>query len=221
MLKTSLAVGLALGGIVFSWGMDAEGCAVSTPMPAGEVAAQSPQGWVTHTKRQCARLFFFRRTGNKKGQWGGSPGEIAVEYGLADWKAGYMDRFRKLEHRYWRLGRDHWTNLDATAPVVLGGVAVEPGYYYVAVHLDRAGKWFLELLDPEEMRRQEIDAWHLNRRKVPAGIRVPLRHREGQGVASALDIRFHLTDKKGDRRKARLEIRFGPHRLTTPVLVKV
>ena len=223
MLKTTLiVVGLSLGGIAVSASHPvAESSSAPQRGPQNPRSEKGYQGWVTNTRRQCARLFFFYKTGNKNEPWGGSPGEVAIEYGLADWKPGYMESFKKMKHRYWRLGRDHWTNLDLRAAVDIGGIPVEAGYYYLAVHMDTQGKWYLELLDPDRMSAQGIDAWHLNRRKVPAGIRVPLEGQVVKDVARVLQIKLHLIDKAVDRRKALLEIRFGPHRLTTKLFVKI
>lgn len=176
------------------------------------------RGWAQFEERACARLIYFTKTSPRP--WDFSPGQLAIEYGTPPWKDAYANRFDELtKNNRWRLGMNYWTNLDSTFPFRIGSKRFSAGHYYVAVERqESADKWSLLLLDPKDMIERRMDAWHINRKEVPEGSRAPLKWEQVEEKAAKLKIVFHLNEE--EQRKALLEIRFGPHRLTAPVEVE-
>lgn len=177
------------------------------------------QGWAQHEERGSTRLIYFSKTPDDR-PWDYSPGQVAIEYGQPVWKQAYAEQFDELtRNNRWRLGQNYWTNLDANFPLLLGSTRVEAGHYYLAVERSgEDGQWSLLLLDPRQTFARRMDAWHVNRKEVPQGIRASLKWEKAEEIADKLQIRFELDSE--DQQKATLEIRFGPHRLTTPVKVE-
>ncbi|MCK5942873.1 MAG: hypothetical protein KAI24_12930 [Planctomycetes bacterium] len=172
-------------------------------------------GWDTMHERRCTRLIYFHETVDDDEPWPSSPGELAIEYGLPEWQEPGLARLDRLPIARWRLGKDHWTNLDATFPFELGGLRFEPGYYYLFVEQHDDGCQ-LCLIDPARVRQPGIDAWHLNRRPLDGAIAVPLVVQQVDEVVDPLEIELLLTDPNDDR-LAELVIRFGPYRLACAV----
>ena len=173
------------------------------------------QGWAQHETRGSTRLIYFTKTSGRP--WDFSPGQVAIEYGQPVWKHAYAEKFDELtRNNRWRLGQNYWTNLDANFPVALGTTRIEAGHYYLVVERSgEEGQWSLLLLDPRQTFSCRMDAWHVNRKEVPQGIRVPLEWEKVEKIADKLEIQFELDAE--DQQKATLTIRFGPHRLTVPV----
>ena len=79
--------------------------------------------------------------------------------------------WKKPSKPRWRFGENFWTTLDTNMDLVLGGVEVPTGYYYIVVQHHERGLE-LVLLDPAEIRKQHLDAYEAP--KTTGGIRVPL-----------------------------------------------
>jgi len=166
--------------------------------------------------RAGTRLIYFHKTVDEAKPWNSSPGELAIEYGPAAWNPKSFARLEKATFPRWRMGMNHWTNLDAKFDFRIGGERFAKGYYYVLLERAKSGVWKLCLLDPGTVAKPELDAWHANRRGLPAYKSVPVKHEAVAEVAPKLAINFKLTNK-ANHRQAELEIRYGPHRLTVPV----
>jgi hypothetical protein len=160
----------------------------------------------------------------KKGQPAGSESErrrvdlrradgallASVEHGLLEWgeETGAILRETKKGAR-WGLGKDHWTNLIALAPLELGGVALAPGEYALLLERTRDG-WELVLVDGTARRKAFTNLHHADDLAAAAG--VPLAHEERADPAATLAVGFAR-----DGVALRLELRFGPHAWTAPL----
>ncbi|MHC5066472.1 MAG: alpha/beta fold hydrolase [Planctomycetota bacterium] len=174
------------------------------------------QGWAQQEQRGCTRLIFFHKTVDPNKPWDSSPGEFAIEYGQPPWTENALARLEQAAFPRWRMGKNHWSNLDSRFPFVMGGVELPAGYFYLFLERKGEGDWDLCLLDPDSVRGPELDAWHANRREVGEYIRVPLEYSKSATVADKLEVELKLTDAN-DNRKAQLEIRYGLHRLRVEV----
>ena len=111
---------------------------------------------------------------------------------------------------------EEWhTVLDTNLPIQVGESKLAPRDYYLA--LERTGKdaYSLVFLDPREIRAQRLDAFLVHQTK--GGIVVPLTHSKGDEVAAKLAITLEL--EEGSKTKGTFTIRFGPHRLSAPLLI--
>ncbi|HSR70122.1 MAG TPA: DUF2911 domain-containing protein [Acidobacteriota bacterium] len=172
------------------------------------------QGWAMSEERGSTRLIYFSKTSDKP--WNYSPGQVAIEYGQPPWKQEYAQQFDRLTRgKRWRMGQNYWSNLDTRFPLRMGQTTVQPGIYYAVLERSAEDDWALILLDPDSTYEMKIDAWHVNRKESPEGLRVPLQWSKEERVADKLQIDFTLDE--ADHRKAVLNIRFGPHRLWVPV----
>jgi len=174
------------------------------------------QGWAMREPRAGTRLIYFHKTVDEAKPWDSSPGELAIEYGPVGWRPDAFDRLERAAFPRWRMGMNHWSNLDAGFDFRVGGERFTAGYYYIFLERDKGGDWRLCLLDPSTVAKPELDAWHANRRDIPAHRSVPVKYEVVDDVAPKLAINFKLTNK-ANHRQAELEIRYGPHRLTVPL----
>lgn len=172
------------------------------------------QGWAQNEDRGGTRLIYFSKTSDRP--WDYSPGQVAIEYGKPVWKAEYEKGFDELTRgNRWRMGQNHWSTLDTRFPITIGGARIERGIYYIVLERSKGDDWRLVLLSPDAVSEMKIDAWHVNRKDSPKGVEAPLTWERVDEKADHLRIQFVLDES--DQRKAELEIRFGPHRLTAPV----
>lgn len=212
-----------------------DGGKAETPIPEVKPAPPKLRGWAQELERAGTRLVYYRETPG--GTWSESPGQIAITYSKVAWRKEYETSLDKLlgdtdagdpspsapKIQLWRLGKDLWTTLDARLPMTLGDTQIAPGYYYLALELDRTTKprFHLCLLDPTEVTEQRREAWHLNKGDNPIAIRVPLTHArlDKDFAKKELGIVF-LVDTE-DPTHAELRISFGEHTASTQVVVDV
>jgi hypothetical protein len=145
-----------------------------------------------------------------------SEGQLAIDYGQPEWKPEYETQFDELtKGKRWRLGNNFWTTLDAHLDLVIAGTEVEAGYYYLVLKRSEADEWHLVLLDPKEIQAKKMDAFMAE--QTTGGIEAPLTWERLEGSAQKLEIT--LLPDENDLKKARLEIRWGMHKLSAPIEV--
>jgi tetratricopeptide (TPR) repeat protein len=152
----------------------------------------------------------------------GSPGEIAIDYAVLDWKDSMEDTVNspKMAGKKWRFGKDFWTNLDTSFDVEIGGVAVPAGYYYLTLEkrtAEAGDQFVLALHDAAAVRKQKLDAFKAETLK--GGIEVPMQHKKADEVSKQLEIA--LTMDKDSQDTGALNVRFGPHALSAPLKLKL
>ncbi|MBI4880980.1 MAG: DUF2911 domain-containing protein [Planctomycetes bacterium] len=149
----------------------------------------------------------------------GPVGQIVIDYGPVAWKKEYEEKLQSAEFKdtRWRLGSDHWTNLDVNVSVQIGGQDVPAGLYYVVLERKEGDTYSLVLLDPEEVRAKRLDAYLAQ--YTTGGIVVPLEVVETESVADALTIDINVDTKKDNTGK--VVVHFGPHMLAAPVKVRL
>ncbi len=151
--------------------------------------------------------------------WGGnkSIGQLNIDYGQPVWKDSYQEQVDsgKLDNRRWRLGQNAWTALDTNIPLTIGGQKLEVGLYYMTLERNSDGEFWLYFLDPKEIRKRKLDAFHAHMSK--GGKEVLMEEDEMGESTKLLEIEL-VTSGKQDRR-ANIEIRYGPYRLKAPVVM--
>jgi tetratricopeptide (TPR) repeat protein len=176
---------------------------------AAEVAAAvgPAQVFANNGDRKASRVVWFSGRG--------APQAI-VSYGPVAWKDAYAEQIKstKLENTRWRLGKDFWTTLETSLPLAVGGKDVAPGYYYLTLERRTGGDFVLAINDAEPIRKARLDAFQAD--KTKGGIEVVLKHETLSEPAAKLEI--GLTVEPGDQGKGALTIRFGPNKLTAPVV---
>ncbi|MCA8974042.1 MAG: DUF2911 domain-containing protein [Planctomycetes bacterium] len=169
------------------------------------------QVFAIQNERKCARVAWFNRAG--------SPGQIAIQYSPVAWRDKYdaMVDDAAMLGKKWRFGADFWTSLDNSVDLLMGGVTVPAGYYYLTVAQHEPGKFVLGIHDAAEVKKQRIDAFQAER--LQGGIEVPLVHDTSEDIAEELGIAIKV--KSGSKDHGKFVVRFGGHALTAPVLMKV
>lgn len=169
-------------------------------------SARAARPYAYNGKRSGARLAYFSA--------GGSPGQVAVDFGQPTWKAEYAKQVKSESSigRRWRCGLDFWTTFDTNIDLSIAGTEIPAGNYYLTLERTDANNIVLWFNDPAPIRKRKLDAYvaHL----VTGGIAVPMSLSEGEETTEALDFRF-VTGK--DNGKATLELRFGPYLLSAPM----
>jgi len=160
-------------------------------------------------ERKCARVAWFDRKG--------SPGQVAIDYSPVKWQDKYDGAVAKMVGKKWRFGSDFWTSLDTSVPLVMGGVTVPAGYYYLTIEQREPGAFLLALHDANEVKRKHIDAFQAER--LQGGLEVKLDHAKGEKLAEQLDVAITMDDGSLDHGVFRVS--FGGHALTAPVAMQL
>ncbi len=143
-------------------------------------------------------------------QWGVSPGQVSIEYGLPAWKPEYDQLFDKMPGgKRWRLGSNYWTNLSSSFPFEAGGHRIPAGYYYLVLERTDQKRWSLIVLEPSDMTHRQLDPYHVNLKESGAGIPIALESERSEKTADRLEITLKLQDD--DPQEMAVHIRFGPH----------
>jgi len=158
--------------------------------------------------------------------WDGtqSLGQCVLDYGRPQWNPAFDKQMGQDPTRRWRLGQNHWTNLDTNMALTFptgrerGEVVVPPGHYYLVLWHEPirtvtptpGGRAILTFLDPDLIRQARLDASQAHR--TIGGIHVVLSHDlDANQPAKELGMRLRVEEPD----QGSLEIRFGPHRLRT------
>jgi hypothetical protein len=150
-------------------------------------------------------------------QWGVSPGQVSIEYGLPVWKPEYVPMFEKMPlKKRWRLGSNYWTNLSSSLPFEVGGQKLRAGYYYLVLERTEEKRWSLIILEPAEITRRGLDPYHVNLKDSGPGVAVPLEWERSESPADRLEIKLKLKD--ADPKEMTIQIRFGPHQFRSAPL---
>ena len=166
--------------------------------------------------RRAARVIFFRF--QEKDRTFRHDGQVCLEYGDPEWRKEYEERFDELtKGRRWRLGKDFWTTLDTDVPLRFGATRIAPGYYFLLLARSEEDRWSLVFADPAPIRGRRLDAFQAG--EVPGGTEVTMTRRKAAESERRLTIRF-ITETTSPTRGT-LEIRFGPHVLTTSFSAEV
>ncbi len=140
-----------------------------------------------------------------------SAGQVEIDYGLPAWQASYAGMLDQKATQRWRFGQNFWTRLDTNMELSFGDVKLPAGEWYLVLEVGGGSAPRLIALDPAAIRSQRLDAY-----QAPAttgGIALPLVRADDAVVSQRLRITLTLAPEEQDQ--AQLEVRFGPHRLTT------
>jgi tetratricopeptide (TPR) repeat protein len=172
-------------------------------------AVPSLQVYNYSSDRQSTRATYF--DGNS------SPGQLAIDYGSPKWLDKYKGilKNQKYINRRWRFGTNFWTNLDTNIPLTIAGQEIGAGLYYLTLTHQGSGKFALNVIEPEAVRKYRIDPFvaHLTK----GGTDVELTHEVLDDIAEQLDIKIKVNKKKPS--EGNLVVRFGPHKLTAPMKI--
>jgi Tfp pilus assembly protein PilF len=169
------------------------------------------QAYVQDVERRNTRIAWF--SGND------SHGQVALDYSPVPWQAKYEAAFAagKLRGTKWRLGSNFWTSLDTSVGLVIGGVKVPAGYYYVTAEQRDEQTFVLVLHDAVAVKKLRLDAFECQ--KLQGGIDLPMQHVGGQDVVDHLDIKLEADEKPNDH--GTLTVRFGGHVLTAAIVASL
>ena len=178
-------------------------------MPATEKFRVFGSGGTSDRKE--ARILYW-------GDSGGPLGQLFINFGPVPWKANYAGLLdsEKFLNRRWRLGGNSWTRLDTDLPLKVGDKKLDPGQYYMTLEHKGEGKLLLAFLDPDSVRRKHLDPYLAHHTK--GGTEVEMKLETSKEIAKDLSIVLHSNKEKGT--KLKLEISFGPHRLSCPISVQ-
>lgn len=174
-------------------------------------APMGMQAYVQTVERRNTRIAWFSGKG--------SPGQVALDYSPVPWQAKYEAAFAagKLRGTKWRLGSNFWTSLDTSVDLVIGGVKVPAGYYYVTAEQRDEQSFLLALHDAAAVKKLHLDAYECQ--KLQGGIELPLQHVGGKDVLDHLEITLEADEKANDH--GTLTVRFGGHVLSAPIVANL
>ena len=160
------------------------------------------------SERGSARIFY----------WFGSDsaGQLNLDFGQPAWQPSYEAFLSRPSGVRWRFGENFWTTLDTNIPLEIAGVQLDVGQYYLVLENSKAEGLRLIALDPQEIRKQRLDAYQAP--ETTGGIAIPLDHDKVGSPATRLQIDLRVD--RSEKHRADLVIRFGPHVLTAPVLMQ-
>lgn len=179
-----------------------------------EPAVQGAPGQAAYpeaSQRGNARVFYWGPKDNKPN--GGSIGQFAIDYGTPPWKDSYDGALDSQRDVRWRFGQNFWTNLDTNIDLTIAGVSIPAGYYYLGLEYTSKDEWILWALDPDEVRKEKLDAFEIAQTK--GGIKIPLSYSEADDSASKLKIT--LMKSALARNSVEMRIQFGGHMLKAPI----
>lgn len=164
----------------------------------------------TETDRKSARLILY----------GGLDAlRVVIDHGMVPWRDGYAKALEdpELDGRRWRLGANDWTTLDTNVGLSLGDLDVPAGEYGMTIRRD-GKRILLELHDMKDMRARRVDPYYCQALEVPALVtELDLEELEEPAKDLAISI---APIKPNDGHACELRIDFGPHRLTTPLVLQ-
>ncbi len=134
------------------------------------------------TPRTRVRANYYKQSPGD--QWGVSPGQVSIEYGLPGWKPEYGPLFENMPvKKRWRLGSNYWTNLSSSFPFEAGGRQIPAGYYYLVLERTDERRWSLIILEPADVTRRQLDPYHVNLKDSGPGIPVALDSERSEKLA--------------------------------------
>jgi len=177
----------------------------AVPTTGGMIAGPKPTEQTPYPEtsaRGSTRIFY----------WYGpdSAGQVAIDYGRPRWNGNYGTFLKQPSGRRWRFGENFWTTLDTNMALTIGGVDVPIGGYYCVVQNDAKAGLQLVLLDPDEVRKQRLDAYEAN--KTRGGILIPLKGGPATLPTGRLEIELEVD--RAERDRGALRVRFGKHELS-------
>jgi hypothetical protein len=147
-------------------------------------------------------------------------GHFVVDYSQPQWSEQFANNFDSLtKGKVWRFGKNFWTTLDASMPVVLGGEEIESGYYYLAIERSSDDQWELLCIDPIDVAEERIANYQVGQRPIAEVARIPLKLKKTKELAKQLNVQFQADSN--DDRKGDLIVHFGPYQLRTGYEVDV
>ena len=164
-------------------------------------------------ERAATRIGYWREDVNE------GYGEVVLTYGRPLWKPEYEEGLDTLTRgKLWRMGDNYWSLLDTQLPITVGGVSVEPGFYYLAIGRSEDGEqWHLVFIDAARARQRLLDSYDVGTRpgEIPVLFKTPLEFESREEPAEKLTILFSL--REGSKTEGRMELTWGPFALTTPI----
>lgn len=164
----------------------------------------------TETDRKSARLVLYGGLDTLR---------VVIDHGMVPWRDGYGRALRDAEFdgRRWRLGANDWTTLDTNVGLSLGDLDVPAGEYGLTLRRENE-RLLLELHDMKDMRARRIDPYYCQALEAPALVtELDLEELEEPAKNLAISI---APKKPNDGHVCELRIDFGPHRLTTPLVLQ-
>ena len=188
--------------------------AVLAPAVTAQEGPRPGQSFVQTGERAFSRVLFFDR---KDGEFH-IPCQIVLTYGAPEWKEEFEGMIAQVkEGRRVRLGKDSWPTLDTNRPLTMGGAKVAPGSYYLTVEAVDDKTWNLVLLDPNDIRKELLDAFQAE--KTKGGIAIPMKWQRTEKEQEKLLMT--LSGTKDKPRDFTLLLRWGKHELSAPVTIQM
>ncbi len=140
-----------------------------------------------------------------------SAGQVEIDYGVPAWQAQYAGMLAQPATTRWRFGQNFWTRIDTNMDLVSGETTLPAGDWYLVLEVGGGRTPRLIALDPDAMRAKRLDAYQAP--QTTGGIEIPLVSADDGTFSPRLRLTLSLVPDAED--EALLEVRFGPHRLTT------
>lgn len=151
--------------------------------------------------------------------WDGerSPGAFTIQFGQPPWRPEYDELIERRTSAQVRLGKDHWTTLDSSVDLTIGGVAVGAGQHFLGLGITDDGGFELLVFDARRLLLRNANPGQTA--ELAPQVRCPLVHGKVDD-----EVRLLVVDVAVDADRpthGELRLSWGRHRLTAAIVAVV
>lgn len=145
-------------------------------------------------------------------------GALNLNYTAPAWKDSYTKALDggKFNDTNQRLGKNWWTSFDTMVPVTIGGTKVNPGAYYLGIHVTAKGEFQLMVF---EAKTALTSGWvPFNPKPWKADVLAPLTLAKDSLAEAQTQMVIAFSADEQDTTKGKFSIQWGKHELSAPVV---
>jgi hypothetical protein len=118
-----------------------------------------------------------------------------------------------------RLGKNWWTSLETYAALDIGGAKIPAGNYYLGIHVDAQGKFYLLVIDAKTAIAKSYTPFMPQDWQTDIKVPLTLARNSLKEVAQKMEI--ELSADKAKPASGKFAIRWGKHELSAPVTFQI
>jgi len=139
----------------------------------------------------------------------------SISYSAPKWDDKYNAMLPTLKGKNARLGKNWWTSLDTIGTLDIGGTKIEAGNYFLGLHVDQDGNFFLLLLDAKKAMKNAVLPFPAE--AMQADAKAPLTLAKDSLKESVEKMEIEISADKADPATGKFAIRWGKHELSAKI----